>query len=36
MSFALFSLQPTGIQVELAIGNGDVLDPSLVTPTQGL
>ncbi|RMC10803.1 hypothetical protein DUI87_12515 [Hirundo rustica rustica] len=28
--------QPTGIQVELDIGNGDVLEPSLVTPTQGL
>ncbi|RLV90596.1 hypothetical protein DV515_00014394 [Chloebia gouldiae] len=35
-SLAKSPRQPTGIQVELDIGNGDVLDPSLVTPTQGL
>ncbi|XP_018774880.2 DNA repair protein RAD51 homolog 4 isoform X2 [Serinus canaria] len=35
-SLAKSPRQPTGIQVELDIGNGDVLEPSLVTPTQGL
>ncbi|XP_017684405.1 PREDICTED: DNA repair protein RAD51 homolog 4 isoform X1 [Lepidothrix coronata] len=28
--------QPTGLQVELDIGNGDMPEPSPVTPTQGL
>ncbi|XP_005056584.1 PREDICTED: DNA repair protein RAD51 homolog 4 isoform X1 [Ficedula albicollis] len=35
-SLAKSPRQPTGIQVQLDIGNGDVLEPSLVTPTQGL
>ncbi|KAM4760633.1 DNA repair protein RAD51 homolog 4 isoform 1-T1 [Cyanocitta cristata] len=35
-SLAKSPRQPTGIQVELDIGNGDVLEPSPVTPTQGL
>ncbi|XP_014128216.2 DNA repair protein RAD51 homolog 4 isoform X3 [Zonotrichia albicollis] len=35
-SLAKSPRQPTGIQVELDIGNEDVLDPSLVTPTEGL
>ncbi|XP_014732007.1 PREDICTED: DNA repair protein RAD51 homolog 4 isoform X2 [Sturnus vulgaris] len=35
-SLAKSPRQPTGIQVELDIGNGDVLEPSLVPPTQGL
>ncbi|KAF4791049.1 DNA repair protein RAD51 4 [Turdus rufiventris] len=35
-SLAKSPRQPTGIQVELDIGNGDVLEPSLVTPTQEL
>ncbi|XP_017598559.1 PREDICTED: DNA repair protein RAD51 homolog 4 isoform X2 [Corvus brachyrhynchos] len=35
-SLAKSPRQPTGIQVELDIGNGDDLEPSPVTPTQGL
>ncbi|XP_039576320.1 DNA repair protein RAD51 homolog 4 isoform X2 [Passer montanus] len=35
-SLAKSPRQPTGIQVELDLGNGDVLEPSLVTATQGL
>ncbi|KAK4812171.1 hypothetical protein QYF61_002274, partial [Mycteria americana] len=35
-SLAKSPRQPTGIQVELDTGNGDVQEPSPVTPTQGL
>uniref|UniRef100_A0A8C5T0F1 DNA repair protein RAD51 homolog 4 n=1 Tax=Malurus cyaneus samueli TaxID=2593467 RepID=A0A8C5T0F1_9PASS len=35
-SLAKSPRQPTGVQVELDIGNGDVLEPSPVTPAQGL
>lgn len=35
-SLAKSSRQPTGIQVELDIGNGDVQELSPATPTQGL
>nr|XP_010297991.1 PREDICTED: DNA repair protein RAD51 homolog 4 [Balearica regulorum gibbericeps] len=35
-SLAKSPRQPTGIQVELDIGNGDVQEPSPATPTQGL
>ncbi|KAM6242237.1 DNA repair protein RAD51 homolog 4 isoform 1-T2 [Porphyrio hochstetteri] len=35
-SLAKSPRQPTGIQVELDIGNGDMQEPSPATPTQGL